>query len=182
MRLLLVRHGETEENVGKVWQGHLPGKLSEKGVRQAQKLADHLKDEKIDAIFSSDLARAADTAKEIAKFHPHTPFHLVEDLREADMGPYTGTSRKIDFSERPKDIESQPSMLKRGKKFIENVYKNYPEGTVLFVAHGGMNWVIMNSIQPLATENQHNASLNIIEWKGEDASRVHLRNNIEHLK
>ena len=39
MRLILTRHGETEENATGIRQGHLPGKLSEKGIEQAKKLA-----------------------------------------------------------------------------------------------------------------------------------------------
>ena len=48
MRLILTRHGETEENVADIIQGHLPGKLSEKGIAQVKKVAKRLKDEKID--------------------------------------------------------------------------------------------------------------------------------------
>ncbi|MEJ2267962.1 MAG: histidine phosphatase family protein [Nanoarchaeota archaeon] len=82
MKLIIVRHGETEENLKKIWQGHLQGKLTKKGIEQAKKLANRLKDEKLDVIFSSDLDRASDTAKEIAKFHSEVPIYLVEDLRE----------------------------------------------------------------------------------------------------
>ena len=66
--------------------GHNPGKLSSLGIEQARKLAERLKDEKIDVIFSSDLARAADTAKEIAKFHPNIPLELTKDIRERFLG------------------------------------------------------------------------------------------------
>jgi len=57
MRLILVRHGETEENVAKITQGHMPSKLTKQGIEQAKKLALRLKDEKIDKIFVSDLKR-----------------------------------------------------------------------------------------------------------------------------
>ena len=93
MRLILTRHGETEENKIGIMQGHLPGKLSAEGIEQAQKLALRLKDEKIDFIYSSDLARASDTAKEIASFHPHAPIKFVEDLRERNLGEFQGKKK-----------------------------------------------------------------------------------------
>ena len=62
MKLIIVRHGETIENQAKILQGHLPGTLSNKGIEQAKTIALNLKQEKIAAIYSSDLARAADTA------------------------------------------------------------------------------------------------------------------------
>ncbi|GBE19836.1 glucosyl-3-phosphoglycerate phosphatase [archaeon BMS3Abin17] len=69
MKLILVRHGETEENKRREIMGQKQGTLSSLGIEQAKKVAQRLKDEKIDYIFSSDLARASDTAKEIHKFH-----------------------------------------------------------------------------------------------------------------
>jgi len=56
-RLIFVRHGETEENKAKIVQGQKHGKLSEEGLEQAKKVAERLKDEKIDFIYSSDLDR-----------------------------------------------------------------------------------------------------------------------------
>lgn len=64
MRLIIVHYGESIENKNGICQGQMPGKLSNDGIEQAKRL----KDEKLDVIFSTDLARALDTAKEIAKF------------------------------------------------------------------------------------------------------------------
>ncbi|MBT3406222.1 histidine phosphatase family protein [Candidatus Woesearchaeota archaeon] len=99
MRLILTRHGQTEENVKRILQGHMPGKLTPLGIEQAKKLASRLKDENIDAIYSSDLARTADTTKEIAKFHPDVPVFYVAELREGDLGEYAGMSvDKMDWT------------------------------------------------------------------------------------
>jgi len=73
MKLIITRHGETEENKNRIIQGHIDGTLSQLGLEQAKKLAERLKDEKIDLIFSSDLGRALNTAKEVAKFHKDIP-------------------------------------------------------------------------------------------------------------
>jgi len=64
MRLILVRHALTVENeqgiIQGIIQGHLPGMISEQWVRDAEKLALRLKNEKISTIYSSDFARAKD--------------------------------------------------------------------------------------------------------------------------
>ena len=90
MILIITRHGETIENKQGIMQGHLPGTLSEHGIEQAKKLAERLKEEKIDFIYSSDLARAADTAKEIAKFHPNISINFTKELRERNLGELQG--------------------------------------------------------------------------------------------
>ena len=52
MKVILVRHGETEENKKGIMQGHIPGKLSKLGIEQAKRLAFKLKDEKLSLHFS----------------------------------------------------------------------------------------------------------------------------------
>ncbi len=147
MRLILVRHGRTVENQKRIVQGHIQGTLSKEGVRQARLLAKRLSDMKIDFIFTSDLKRAKDTAKEIVKFHPEAK--LVEDrrLRERSFGIYDGKHKdlvikkvfqKNDFSHRPPKGESFEDVIKRVKDFYKEILKNHTKKTVLVVAHGGL--------------------------------------------
>ena len=77
MKLIITRHGETIENAKRICQGHLGGNLSKKGKLQAKKLAERLKNEKLDVIYSSDLKRTKDTTKEIKKYHRNIPFGLA---------------------------------------------------------------------------------------------------------
>ena len=148
MKLILTRHGETIENKMGIAQGQLiQGKLSELGIEQAKKLALRLKNEKIDAIYSSDLERAAHTAKEIAKYHKNIPFYLVKELREVDLGSFTGkNSSSINWEERPPEIETREHMGKRVKRLLDDVYKKYPDDNVLFIGHNGINKVLINLI------------------------------------
>jgi len=189
MKLILTRHGETIENQKKIMQGHMPGRLSENGKDQAKKLALRLKNEKIDAIYSSDLARAADTAKEIVRYHKKTSINFVQELREANLGSLTGKcSEDVDWNNRPDGIENAASMQKRAKKLLDKVYKKYPDKTVLFIGHNGINkamiGVILNKkagdIEEI--ENQHNTSVNIFEIKENKNHIVHLMNCIKHLE
>ncbi|PIN74083.1 histidine phosphatase family protein [Candidatus Woesearchaeota archaeon CG10_big_fil_rev_8_21_14_0_10_45_16] len=147
MRLIITRHGETEENVKGILQGQLlPGKLTERGKEQARKVAARFKDEKIDAIYTSDLARAIDTAREIAKYHPDTPFYIVEELRERDFGSQNGRLKSEIGKEYAEDVESYQVLQVRTKKIIDEAYNKFPDGTVVFVAHGATNRSLISNI------------------------------------
>jgi len=90
MRLIIVRHGETDENRNDLLNGWLDSKLNSRGLEQAQKIAKRLKWMKIDVAYVSDLARAVVTAEEILKFHPKTKVHINKALREKSHGIFDG--------------------------------------------------------------------------------------------
>ena len=196
MRLIITRHGETIENAEGIIQGHLPGRLSKKGIEEAKRVAKRLKDEKIDYIYSSDLARAADTAKEIGKFHPTTPIKFVKELRERNLGEFQGV-RKSDIGwdkkkslstlVQPKRGESLEQLYFRAKKFLDKILHKHREDTVLFVGHNGISkaliCVIINkSPKELRNlENLKNTSINIFDMDEEKNHKIHLFNCTKHL-
>lgn len=55
--LYLARHGQTEENIARIFQGHMPGTLTVEGIAQAEALRDTLRNISLDAVVSSDLKR-----------------------------------------------------------------------------------------------------------------------------
>lgn len=188
MRLIIVRHGETEENKKGIIQGHLPGRLTELGIMQAKKLALKLKEEKIDAIYSSDLARASDTAKEIAKFHPNAKLFFVSELREKNQGSLSGKLiKEIDWS-KLRDGEKKEAMFERAKIILEKTYKDYKGKTVLFVAHGGIIRVLMSlllnkSLEEIKKMDDYgNAAISIFIVKKNENHEVILINSKDHLK
>lgn len=73
IELILTRHGETLENQQHILQGQLPGTLSPSGIEQARKLAEKLKNERVEAVLCSDLARSRETAEVIASSHELEP-------------------------------------------------------------------------------------------------------------
>lgn len=89
MTILLVRHGETVDNAARIMQGQTQGCLNDTGRRQAGEVAARLSRENVDAVISSDLQRAIQTAQIIAqplgKSITTTPL-----LRERDWGSFTG--------------------------------------------------------------------------------------------
>ncbi|HOD36236.1 MAG TPA: histidine phosphatase family protein [Syntrophales bacterium] len=89
MRLILIRHGQTDWNRGKKVQGISDISLNEMGVRQAHKLALSLKDERINAIYTSPLKRAYETARIVGHFH-EASIHIEHGLMEMNPGDFEG--------------------------------------------------------------------------------------------
>ena len=79
--LYLVRHGETEDNVNQIMQGQTQGRLTKKGIAQAQELRDRMSSESFTAIIASDLKRSVDTAAIIAESHHLAVVQMVRHPR-----------------------------------------------------------------------------------------------------
>jgi len=89
LKLILVRHGETIWNKEKKIQGITDIGLNERGIEQAEKLAYSLQKEELDAIITSPLRRAYDTAQAIGKYHDIS-ITVEEDLQELNAGELEG--------------------------------------------------------------------------------------------
>jgi broad specificity phosphatase PhoE len=87
--LLLVRHGETDWNRERRYQGHADTSLNEEGRRQAVELAELLRGERLDAVYTSPLRRASETASIIADLLG-LKARVLEELREIDVGDWQG--------------------------------------------------------------------------------------------
>ena len=147
MKLLLVRHGETEENTKDLIQGQsVQGNLNEKGVKQAKKISDSLRDFKIDFIYSSDLKRALESSKIILKNHPESLFKLMKQVRERNFGDFEGkTEEEVDFEnikmryqkgfEAPPRGEGLREFYKRVRGFFEFLKTKHSNDCVLIVSH-----------------------------------------------
>ncbi len=165
--MYLVRHGQTEENLQRIFQGHLPGVLTEEGKRQAIALRPLLDELPLDAVVSSDLQRVMDTvnlafgggcltlqgeANENTSWVQHQerniPWERTRLLREIDWGSWTGLKiASVDTSHLPADAESKEMMFERSGRFLEFLKKRYQGKTVLVVAHGLVNRSIQAQIE-----------------------------------
>lgn len=145
--LVLVRHGETDWNVERRFQGSSDIPLNDNGRSQAQKLAQHLANEKFDAVYSSDLSRAAETAQTI------TQQTIVPDvrLREIGFGVFEGfTFAEIEqkYPEQwdlwrkreapPPQGEDISFVADRVRRFFDEVMVKHADQRVLVVSHGGI--------------------------------------------
>ena len=108
--LYLARHGQTVENLSRIFQGHLPGTLTEEGKKQAMELGESLRNIALDAVVSSDLQRVVDTVQ-LAVGDRQLPWQQTTLLREIDWGPWTGLSvGSVDLSNPPAGVETRQMM------------------------------------------------------------------------
>jgi len=119
VRLLLVRHGETEWNRKGQFQGQIDVPLNDNGRVQAAQAAEFLKPIQIDAAVSSSMSRPKETAEIILKYHPQVELQLRDDLREISHGLWEGKFEA--------EIEaSYPGLLHQWQRQPETV--QMPEG------------------------------------------------------
>ena len=141
--ILLVRHGETEDNARQIMQGQTQGNLNEQGREQARQVALRLQSEKIDAFVSSDLRRAVQTAEIIAAPHG-MPVSQTPLLRERDWGGFTGRFiPDLKGEVWPDDIESEEALLLRARSLLLDITATYPGQRVVAVGHGIINKAIL---------------------------------------
>jgi alpha-ribazole phosphatase len=150
VRLLLVRHGETEWNSQHRYQGQKDIPLSSAGIQQARFLADRLSLESIDVAYASDLQRAWQTAQILTQGMGLT---VKKDarLREMSFGMLEGLTfdeaqekhakRMVawleDYNQPPPGGEDMAAFTERVSSVLEYVKERHTEQTVLLVAHGG---------------------------------------------
>ena len=163
--LFLVRHGETIDNARQVMQGQTQGQLNETGIHQAEEVRDRLATEHFDAILSSDLKRATDTAIIIAQPHGQ---HVVTTplLRERDWGDFTGRYiPELKGEPWPPNVEPLPQLLDRARRFLDFIRQEYPDQTVLAVGHGIMNKAIQAVLRQCdmrEVERMRNAEVRVL--------------------
>lgn len=177
--LLLIRHGETAWNAAGRIQGQLDVPLSHTGIWQAGRLGQRLADERIDAIYASDLARAWLTAQPIGQSRQVDP--LAEPrLRERHFGVFQGNTLEEVAEKWPADFatwrardpdwtipegESAKQFIARVLAALDEIVLRHPGATVAVVAHGGCLDVAYRYARGLAwhAPRQHlmaNAALN----------------------
>jgi broad specificity phosphatase PhoE len=147
--ILLARHGESDWNRSKQWQGWADRPLTELGRRQAAELAARLEETELDAVYSSDLQRARETAEIVARTKD-LAVESTPDLREVDVGSWSGLTRAeaearfpeaygrwLQGGEGWEDGETYQEMSARVLSALQRIAAAYPGDRVLVVAHGG---------------------------------------------
>ncbi len=91
--LYIFRHGQSYDNIRRIFSGHRNSKLTYQGYKQAQKLAEGLKKEKIDVFVAPPLDRCVETVRIVMKYHPGAKLLKFKELLERDYGDLTGKSK-----------------------------------------------------------------------------------------
>ncbi len=177
--ICLVRHGVTDWNYDGRAQGHVDIPLSPEGHRQAEAAAERLAKEPWDAIYSSTLSRAYETALAIARKAGHNEVRQEAGLIERDMGPAEGSSP----SERAKrwpgvawldvpGIESDEALGKRAVAALTEIARRHPGQRIMCVAHGALIHCFLRAIippgaTPLGGGHQRNTAITPVGFDGE---------------
>jgi len=187
MRMIIVRHGESEWNRIPRYQGQADAPLSELGARQAEALAQRLRNEQLDAIYTSPLQRAALTAQAIARHHPSVPFFTEPALLEIDHGEWHGKfiheiverfgDGLREWREHPTRAqmpggESFSNILKRTLDFKERLCAERGNDTVLVSTHDVVVKILVSDALGMNMDRLNriwvtNASISVIEY-GDD--------------
>lgn len=188
VRLLLVRHGETEWNRMSRFQGVKDIPLNENGRKQAEKASEFLKDVTIDFAVTSPLSRPKETAEIILKHHPHVNLTMKKDLEEISHGLWEGKleseieaefpgllaqwKTKPETVQMPEGENLQQVWERAINAWHEIVKENLEEGkmkTGLVTAHDAINKVIICYLLGLKPANfwnikQGNGAVTVVDY------------------
>ena len=200
MRLFLVRHGETAWNFEKRLTGHSDVPLSALGEQQARLLGARLADQALDAVYASDLQRAAGTAELIlAGRGPEVTRDAA--WREINYGAWDGLTA-VEIQTRfpgelearavnpdgwaPSGGETRRAMHTRITAAIQILRMRHPGGTVLLVTHSGVldviyRWLNGRDLPGRASERNANGALSRIDWDAE-VPQIAFWNDVGHLR
>jgi probable phosphoglycerate mutase len=198
-RIILVRHGETDWNATGRIQGHSDTPLNAVGLLQAQRVARRLAGEPVRALYSSDLARAFETATVIGQ-SLGLPVVISPRLRERRYGTWEGLTaaeiqarypeqfaqwraRSADFA--PPYGETNRQLLSRALSELQTIGHRHVGEVVVVVTHGGFCYVLVNHLLGSIDGDRRefsfgNASIHILEV-GDDRWSVISMNDIAHL-
>ncbi|MBA2614391.1 MAG: histidine phosphatase family protein [Actinobacteria bacterium] len=147
--ILLARHGETDWNAEHRWQGHTDRPLNERGREQAEALAGRLDGTELEAVWSSDLRRARNTAAVVPK-RRGIDLRTTPELREVDVGSWSGLTKSEAKVRSPESFahwkagyvgwtggETYEQLSERVLRAVRRIALEQAERPVLVVSHGG---------------------------------------------
>jgi probable phosphoglycerate mutase len=149
--VLLIRHGQSEGNAERRFGGHSATPLSLRGRKQAQATAQTLKDDALTAIYSSDLARAVETAEPLATLIG-LPINATEAFRERSVGVMEGLTFEDAAQRHPDEYaallrrdfehvlsggESYRQLLDRARNKLDAIIEQHKGGRIALFSHTG---------------------------------------------
>jgi 2,3-bisphosphoglycerate-dependent phosphoglycerate mutase len=202
-KLYLVRHGQSAGNAEGRFGGHSPTPLSKLGVQQAKLTAQSLAKENIDAIYTSDLHRAVQTAEPLAKLLD-LPIIKTSAFRERHVGVLEGLTFDESKEAFPKDYyalvnrnihhvitkgESYRHLLRRATNELREILRNHQGEKVVIYSHTGA--ICFLTLHLVGAINRYtkqtpwlvtsNCGINRFEIRGRNNIRVLAINDTRHL-
>jgi phosphoserine phosphatase len=184
--IYLARHAATPANQQQIMQGQgVDMALSDLGREQARRLGRFLSNRPIEAVYSSPLRRAVETAHAVAEHH-ELEISTALELREVDVGRWEGRDRDWivahdaaayeSFLAAPHaagypDGEKYSDVLQRARPVIFRIAERHAGGSVAVIAHSVVNRTLLADIIGISDSlvpslRQNNACLNVLRWNG----------------
>ena len=198
--VILVRHGETDYNRQRRFQGLKDMPLNETGINQARLLAERLKDVQIDVFISSPMRRAVATTKAVAELHNMPIAYTDERLVELNYGDWAG-EYKADIAEQYPKLhyvwKNKPHKMKfpngetlkqvqaRYRAALDEAVAKYPGKTIFIGAHSKGNMALLCELFDVGLDHfyffpQDNTCINVLQYEG-GKWHVVLLNSVDHL-
>ena len=198
--IYLVRHGQTAWNREEIFRGRTDIPLDETGLKQAELAGEYLKEVAIEAIYSSPLSRALETAEKIARFH-NLKVQPLEGIIDMSFGNWEGHAHqeiKKNDSETYRRWREEPHLVRlsggeslddvrvRSMAALEEVIRKHPGKALIIVSHRVVNKVLICGI--LGLDNSHfwqisqdPTAINLIQYRN-GKYILSLMNETCHLK
>ncbi len=193
--IYLIRHGETLWNMEERFQGQRDIDLNEEGLKQAEKLALFLASHPIEAIYSSDLKRARNTAIAISKVK-NIDVETYVELRERNYGLLEGLTRDEIIARHPDiqfgpalggtyGVETHEEMKERMTRRIIAIAKKHRNEHICIISHGGIINAFLDEISggeygPGKTKIS-NTGITHLSYHPETGWNIYTVNGIKHL-
>ena len=198
--IILVRHGETDYNLNRIFQGSSNIPLNERGKKQAGYAWNALKDVRIDAAYASPLSRAFETCQIILGDRNIQPIP-ENGIREICVGKWEGVPIEDLMKNYPEQfnlwmncpskfsVEGSESLKQVSDRAVKSFYRIAEENRgkrVLMVSHMvALSTIMLNVAQiPLDELWNHgviNAGINVIEFKSNGRPEIKLWNGDDHI-
>ncbi len=199
IKLYLIRHGETEWNTVKRFQGWTDIELSEKGLKQAELLGKRFENIHIDELYASPLKRAVKTAEGISKASG-LEIKTSEYFKEINFGAWEGKTRSElselygsefdDFIKHPQDLPfpgegNFDNVTKRIKKGLDEVLDGKDDVSIAIVSHGGIIRLMIKYLLDIKEDLYNstwidNTSISLVEIR-KNSAMLRVLNDSSHI-
>lgn len=139
--IYFMRHGQTDFNKDNKWMGLLDIPLNENGISQAHRSISSIKSLNIDIIYCSELKRAIQTSKIIAK-ELNLPLLIDKRLNERSLGNLEGRIKNFDLLKSYSSLESESNIYEKMGSFFKELPKNK---NVLLISHSALYKIILKN-------------------------------------
>jgi probable phosphoglycerate mutase len=201
VRILLARHGETHFNVAGRWQGQSDSSLTDRGLAQARELGRALADDPVAAVYSSDLGRAMQTAREVAAPH-NLEVRAEPRLREIDVGEWAGKNHaeiEAAFPGGPEAWSRHPASMRlpqgetlleaqtRALQFFQERMPDHVDQTIVVISHGAVGQSVLvnamgGSVEDLWLKQRvDNCQISRLEWTADEGLKLIELCDVRHL-